>query len=346
MDSIGAGIDFIEAIEHVLNRSSVLLVIIGKHWVEASDEHGRRIDHPEDLVRYEIATALKNDITVIPVLVDGAAMPKSIELPEELRPLVRRNAFSIRHESFDADAQRLTTEIGSVVVESAELQGLVDLDSLAPKGIPDVSEIADFNIVGAHGHPLRHSRSRLLNEIKPDRKGWILIGYWCLANFCGIVIGALLGSMVRSIYFGPNIILGVAAVILGCFVFGAIVGLSQWMVLRKYLAGKRWWILATAWALAGNIILGSFFIILISKDKPGTFGEVAIILAFLGAILGLSQWLVIRRQLLGAGWWVIANAVGLALGPVILLTSGIALNWLLQRNGMRVPKIDRELEVE
>jgi hypothetical protein len=69
----------------------VLIAVIGQRWLNSSDEEGgRRIDHPEDSVRLEIATALKRNIRVIPVLVDGALMPRSSDLPDDLKLLVRR----------------------------------------------------------------------------------------------------------------------------------------------------------------------------------------------------------------------------------------------------------------
>jgi hypothetical protein len=59
----------------------------------------------------EIGTALRRDIRVIPVLVDGALMPWSTDLPEDLRSLVRRNALSITDISFEGDCQRLVAAI-------------------------------------------------------------------------------------------------------------------------------------------------------------------------------------------------------------------------------------------
>ena len=63
-------------------------------------------DNPEDFVRMEIATALKRDIRVIPVLLDGVVMPPSTDLPDDLKPLVRRNALPVRDTGFDDDCRR------------------------------------------------------------------------------------------------------------------------------------------------------------------------------------------------------------------------------------------------
>ena len=66
----------------------MLIAVIGKGWLISCDQEGqRRLDNPEDFVRIEIATALKRDIRVIPVLVDGASMPRSRDLPDDLKAL-------------------------------------------------------------------------------------------------------------------------------------------------------------------------------------------------------------------------------------------------------------------
>jgi hypothetical protein len=58
-------------------------------------------------VRIEIATALRRNVPVIPILLDGAALPKAQELPEELRDLTVSNALDLRHASFHADVNKL-----------------------------------------------------------------------------------------------------------------------------------------------------------------------------------------------------------------------------------------------
>jgi hypothetical protein len=116
------GIDFIEEIEKNVGSCDVLIAIIGKCWLNADDEEGkRRLDQPEDYVRLEIATALKRGIRVIPVLVGDASMPRPGELPDDLQPLTRRNALSVSHDRFRADAERLISAVEQVL-ESARVE--------------------------------------------------------------------------------------------------------------------------------------------------------------------------------------------------------------------------------
>jgi TIR domain len=116
VDNLDPGIDFVEAIEASVSSCDVLIAVIGKRWLISSDEEGkRRLDNPEDFVRLEIATALKRNIRVIPVLVEGALMPRATDLPDELKLLVRRNALEVSHNRFNADLGRLITALQRVL---------------------------------------------------------------------------------------------------------------------------------------------------------------------------------------------------------------------------------------
>src|SRR5215212_581482 len=116
IDSIEPGLDFAEAIERAIGSSGVMLAVIGKNWLTATDAAGRnRLQDPHDYVRMEIAAALKRNMRVIPVLVQGASMPGTDELPEDLAPLTRRNAFELHDSSWGDDIRRLITVIERVI---------------------------------------------------------------------------------------------------------------------------------------------------------------------------------------------------------------------------------------
>jgi hypothetical protein len=81
-----------------------LLAVIGPNWLGKSVEQGdKRLSRSDDLVRQEIESALQRDIQVIPILVNGAAMPSATELPTELKALTRRQAVEITHKRFKQD---------------------------------------------------------------------------------------------------------------------------------------------------------------------------------------------------------------------------------------------------
>lgn len=106
VDKIGVGEDFVSAILSEISQAQVMLVMIGRDWGDANGL-GARLHDPHDHVRAEIRAGLSADVRVIPVLVDGAAMPGPDVLPEDLAPLSRLNAFEIRNARFAHDADGL-----------------------------------------------------------------------------------------------------------------------------------------------------------------------------------------------------------------------------------------------
>ena len=108
VDAVPLGTNFSKVLHEEVAKCGVLLAMIGPNWVDARDEHGnRRLDNPNDFVRIEIAAALQRSIPVIPLLLDGARIPKADELPEDLKELSLRNGMEIRHASFQDDLNRL-----------------------------------------------------------------------------------------------------------------------------------------------------------------------------------------------------------------------------------------------
>jgi glycerophosphoryl diester phosphodiesterase len=103
VDDIEPGDDFVERIQSAVGSCQVLLALIGPQWLTVTDANQvRRIDDPEDFVRLEVETALnRDDVRVIPILVDNAKMPTPQELPTGLAALTRRQAVEIDPVNFD-----------------------------------------------------------------------------------------------------------------------------------------------------------------------------------------------------------------------------------------------------
>ena len=105
---IEPGRDFRRVIEQQVASCGVLLTIIGKDWLTAADELGRRrLDDPYDFVHLETASALQRDIPVIPVLVHGARMPRPEQLPDVLKDLAFRNSVELTHARWRSDVRLL-----------------------------------------------------------------------------------------------------------------------------------------------------------------------------------------------------------------------------------------------
>ena len=121
-DNIPPGEDFVKAIRRELESCKVLLAVIGGEWMTVEDPRTkkRRLDNPNDYLRIEVATALKNEhVVVIPVLVDRAGMPTTEDLPEDLGLLARRNAIELSDSRWDTDIERLVRAIEAICNDPA-----------------------------------------------------------------------------------------------------------------------------------------------------------------------------------------------------------------------------------
>lgn len=117
VDSIEPGMDFGDVIREAVGSCDVLLAMIGSEWITATDSSGRRrrLDDPADLVRLEIEAALVRKVRLIPVLTNGATMPRPSDLPESMAPLAGRNAVPLRHDSFAGDVKHLVEVLDRVL---------------------------------------------------------------------------------------------------------------------------------------------------------------------------------------------------------------------------------------
>jgi len=138
VDTLLPGVDFVQALEEAVEACDVFLAVIGSRWEYIKDDQGqRRIDNPEDFVRIEVAHALKRNIPVIPILVEGAQMPSTENLPDDLKKLSRRHAFIIG-DRLRSDVQGLvrvlektfkSLEAERIKQEKAETERLAELET-------------------------------------------------------------------------------------------------------------------------------------------------------------------------------------------------------------------------
>ncbi|MBS1252177.1 MAG: hypothetical protein MAG451_01215 [Anaerolineales bacterium] len=86
---------------------------------------------------------------------------------------------------------------------------------------------------------------------------------------------------------------------------GAVIGLTQWFVLRSLAPQAGWWVLLSA----GGWAIGQVVVITVLPPQVGVLAG-----AVLGATTGIAQWLVLRRWVHRAGWWIVMSILGWALG--------------------------------
>lgn len=162
IDSIPYGVDFEEHIKAEIAACDVVLVLIGDNWLDPVDKRGgRRIDQPDDFVRLEIENALAHpDVTLVPVLVEGASMPSQQDLPESIARLARLNAIELSDLRWRADIDRLSDVVaGMREVKARQTVSLSDLNQVSiesavrqaypPFQTKDISEAP--GVVAAHG---------------------------------------------------------------------------------------------------------------------------------------------------------------------------------------------------
>ena len=134
---IPPGADFVQVIEQHIEGCAALIALIGNNWT-AQD----RLHDPADFVRLEISSALKRNISIIPVLVGGAKLPAAATLPEDIQPLLRRQTISISDEDWEHGCERLIQALQKVIGPARKRSKLALRWSLAVAGASVVVALA------------------------------------------------------------------------------------------------------------------------------------------------------------------------------------------------------------
>jgi len=109
--SIEFGEAFPDQIAAAIRGCSVMLVLIGPHWLEPFADI-RRIDDPNDWVRREIEAGLqRRGAIVVPVLLDGGSAPTEQDLPESIKRLATLHAVAIAGDDLAADIDNLLQSV-------------------------------------------------------------------------------------------------------------------------------------------------------------------------------------------------------------------------------------------
>jgi hypothetical protein len=178
------------------------------------------------------------------------------------------------------------------------------------------------------------------------------------ATVAGEVIGvvAVLGLLLIAGDLDPGqlpaawLFLGALAGLL----YGSVGGLAQWIVIRRVQPGARLWALAgtASWTLAGLLFalfersMCGWRTACAAADWTGILFQAALVALTAGALLSaLLQWLILRRHVRRAAWWlvllpgamlpwVLGDLVGLGVFAWFVLQpliSAILLVWLFRR---------------
>jgi YVTN family beta-propeller protein len=202
------GIDFVDRITEVVGACHVFLVVVGKTWATLSNGGSRpRISDKEDFVRLEVETALRRkDVRVIPLLVGGARMPHSEELPEELRALTRRNALELSDLRWRYDVGRLMGTLegllgtGTLPLPAAAPPAEEDLPATAPSG-PTATAVPTRSAAATEQLERRDPPTTappLGGRPQRPRRPWLLAG------IAGAAVLVLAGLAVAGVFGGSD----------------------------------------------------------------------------------------------------------------------------------------------
>lgn len=184
-DTIMIGDIFPQTIEHELQRCDALIAVIGRRWLDISAVGGtKRLDDPTDWVRHEIATALRKNILLVPVLVGGAHLPQASELPQDIGDLTQREAWEIGSQGFQQKVSQMI-----VLLETAIAAGEVrrKQSEINRKRAEEAARLAAYK---ANRFPLRPFQYPL----------WVLF-----------LCGAILLSAAMSVVYFPRYLPAVTA---------------------------------------------------------------------------------------------------------------------------------------
>ena len=135
VDSIQISRDFRDSLTKAIRECDVFLAVIGIQWMEPAKNGLRQIDDPGDFVRLEIEQAIKENIPIVPVLIDDASMPRENDLPLTLRPLAYLQASRMRVDpDFRTDFNRLATLLTEHVIDT-----LIDMMIEEPNQSPQLA---------------------------------------------------------------------------------------------------------------------------------------------------------------------------------------------------------------
>ena len=216
VDSIELGDDFVEMITRAVGSCDVLLALIGDQWLTVTDKQGRRrLDDPNDFVRLEIEAALKRNVRIIPILVEGATMPLADEMPAPIAGLARRQALELSPNRFEYDSSRLLKVLATTLADVRTAQDDAAAISTSAASAPD-QRIPAQQSLKQQEHPKRR-RAQLpsppatraipgadgatADETKPPDSASERLSRWQIFMFVfgGVVVVALIvGSLIRQ----------------------------------------------------------------------------------------------------------------------------------------------------
>jgi hypothetical protein len=243
--------------------------------------------------------------TNVPPANPTVSTPPTPTVPRQPPPLPRPLAANLGSHPHAAQGPPPTIRTPHVGYPPPQPPNVLSPGSQWPdeQGVNKGGKLSGFQWAEAQTAPTQSGRVYKVPVTEATPAGWGLWMWWVIATSISLGIG-LLGSN----YLGGEMAFSSYAIIMGLLI-GLATGIAQWLVLRPHLNYAGWWVLASmlGWAIG-------VFIVSIPTGSPPNFTVIGAIPWALaaGVIIGLGQWLILVRQVRGAGWWLLASAAGWA----------------------------------
>lgn len=141
---------------------------------------------------------------------------------------------------------------------------------------------------------------------------WVL---WVTATGAGYALGQVVGF--GGVTGENDAIIAFFPIFLA--VEGTLAGAAQWLILRRKLKQTIWWVPATGLGMSVGWLVAWLSLDPILRALSPLVGETnleywrisgltsSFVWALMGAVIGLSQWVVLTGKVRGAGWWIITS---------------------------------------
>lgn len=144
---------------------------------------------------------------------------------------------------------------------------------------------------------------------------WIFWFLWVVASTVGFTVAATAFTGIGDIVAETTpSLLGAAIFCTTAGTGASLPGFLHWFILRRWFPRAAWWIFASgAGSILGFIVLG--WGLAVADTGRGIVDTIVLPnMAFVGAgtAVGVLQWLVLRRWVSRAGWWILASSVSWA----------------------------------
>jgi hypothetical protein len=282
VETIGPGDSWADKIRTAVGESRVMLVVIGREWAALA-----KSDDDQDFVELEVKLALeREDVAVIPVLVDGAQMPPAAQLPASIEALGDRQAHRLHDDFWDEGIERLRVKLEECGMQKLE----------APPEPPE--EVPVVHDDGPHG-----------TEPDPPSPAGLALQGVLLALGAGLLANWMVSELMPSPDEQGSEAAGIAVSVARRAAAWAIVGaaLAIWLAIAQR-AGRRIPVSALVGLLVGGLAgaIGGTIDALpgITNEELGSWVDAAA-LGTTGALVG---------ALLGGRWEPRQLAYGLAAG--------------------------------